>query len=284
MKKLIILLFVFTLFVGAAVAQDKGDEQVFGKLSVYSDVPDTDIYVDARYIGRDRASMSNISVGKHYVRVVKGEKSLLSGIVDVKEGEETVVVAKVEADSLEESRRKSNYVFFYGGITSVGFNLSRPDLANGVSSFPYSSQYGIGMELQQTIPNMDVNFDAGFSLNLPSKMTFMSSEEAGWLWRQGYVAIAAPYVSLSKEIASLSLFKINFGAGLNYAIYIPGGGVAISLEPRLGYMVFLEGVRRFENERKFIIRTGFLNYAGAVSVQNVSSPGFYLQSGMAYEL
>ena len=140
------------------------------------------------------------------------------------------------------------------------------------------------MELQQTIPNMDVNFDAGFSLNLPSKMTFMSSEEAGWLWRQGYVAIAAPYVSLSKEIASLSLFKINFGAGLNYAIYIPGGGVAISLEPRLGYMVFLEGVRRFENERKFIIRTGFLNYAGAVSVQNVSSPGFYLQSGMAYEL
>ncbi|OGC09588.1 hypothetical protein A3F86_06295 [candidate division WOR-1 bacterium RIFCSPLOWO2_12_FULL_45_9] len=275
MKKLIILLFVFTLFVGAAVAQDKGDEQVFGKLSVYSDVPDTDIYVDARYIGRDRASMSNISVGKHYVRVVKGEKSLLSGIVDVKEGEETVVVAKVEADSLEESRRKSNYVFFFGGLTDLGYDEAIPG-AN--ISYDYKPQLGFGAEVNFNTKIFDSRIDLGFFQNYPAGIVISATQEA-------QMSVSTPYINISKNIFKNKTVKVNAGGGLNFGIFSPGYRTSITIASRPGYQAFIEATRSGGESHYFVVRLGYVKYAGESAFPGqVTSAGYYLQSGMAYEL
>ncbi|MBI5078941.1 hypothetical protein HZB08_02855, partial [Candidatus Saganbacteria bacterium] len=100
----------------------------------------------------------------------------------------------------------------------------------------------------------------------------------------GNVSISSPYVCISKEILKLSSIRINAGGGFNYALYTPGGGVLLSIEPRLGYMFYLEGSRLTESGQKFAVKIGYINYAGRAGTTDISSSGFFVQTGVAYQL
>jgi hypothetical protein len=248
----------------------------YGKLTVYSDVLGADIYVDAKFVGQDRATISNIPVGKHYVRVVKEEKEIKTGIVEVKDGEETIIVAKQSEELLSRSR-KPNYVLLFGTVTNVGYSETNP---SGTYNLTYRPQFGVGTELKVAIPVVDVNLDLGFFLNYPSAIISGSAE--------AQMAITSPYISLGKDLFKSGPTKVSVGAGLNYGIFNPGGGTQISIASRLGYQLYLEMFRTLWENQKLVVKAGYITYNGrsatVVGAGDVSCSGLFLQTGLAYQL
>lgn len=284
MKKLVLFLAVSILISGLALAQyapPGGSDITYGKLTVYSDVVGTDIYVDAKFVGQDRATISNIPTGKHYVRVAKKEETIQSGIVTVKEGEETIVVAKQTEEQLLEKRRRPNHVLVFGCMTSVGYNEVNP---SGTYNLSYRPQYGVGTEVKFALPLANINVDLGFFLNYPSLVVSTTGN--------AQMAISSPYICVSREFLKLGPMKVNVGAGLNYGIFNPGGGTAISIASRPGYLAYLEGLRLLEDGQKLLIKFGYITYIGKSSLTinnvpqqgDVTSSGFFLQAGIAYQL
>ncbi len=283
--KLPIVVFLLCLSVsaawGAAAPVFQGE---YGKLTIYSDVLGADIYVDAKFVGQDRATISNIPEGKHYVRVVKEENTIQSGLVDVRGGEETIIVAKQTEEELLARMRRPNYLVMFGGMTSVGYNIS-PAAWGLFSSLTYSPQYGVGAEIRYAVPVVDVNVHAGFVLNYPSTITFPTSTETGFVWQNGKVSLSSPYICVSKEFLKAGPLRISAGGGFNYALYNPGGSVQLSIEPRLGYEGFIEAFRQFGEGQQLVLKVGYANYSGkAAGVSDISSPGYFLRGGFAYQL
>ena len=261
----------------------------FGRLTVYSDVSGVDIYVDGKYVGQDRATISNIPSGKHYVRVIKGEENIQSGIVSVKEGEETIIVAKPSENKLLEHMKRPTSVFFYGAYTDLNYNSTvgpgQPAPA-GTYSFEYKSQLGFGAEVQLPIPLTSFNLNFGFLQNYPGKIATGPSQE-------GDLAVSTPYLNISTNILKTQLFKVNVGLGINYAIYSPGFGTFISIEGRLGYQMFVEAVRGVADNSSLVLRLAYASYngrglgttsLGTTFPLDINAPGYHLQGGMAYQL
>ncbi|MFA5113393.1 MAG: PEGA domain-containing protein [Candidatus Margulisiibacteriota bacterium] len=283
MKKNLFAVVLLCCFVGLAWGANAPAFQgavEYGKLTVYSDVAGADIYVDAKFVGQDRATISNIPVGKHYVRVVKDDKEIQTGIVEVKEGQETIIVAK-QSEELLSKTRKPTQVALLGSFSAVGYKFS--PAVGGLSSFDYKPQFGLGAELKYPIPVIDVNIDLGFVLNMPSTLRFY--DLSGGTWEEGQVSLSSPYICLSKEVLKSGPFRINCGGGFNYALYTPGGGVQLSIEPRLGYQFYVEGARPIDQGQKMLVKAGYASYAGkAAGVTDITSAGYYLQAGLAYQL
>lgn len=261
----------------AAKAQPFADDGEYGKLTIFSDLPGSDIYVDAKFVGQDRAAISNIPVGKHYVRVVKEENTIQSGLVDVKEGEETIIVAKPTGDELLSKTRKPNHVLMFGNMSSVGYYEVNP---GGTYDYTYKPQYGVGTEIKFALPVVDLNIDLGFFLNYPSAIVTPSGE--------AQMAISSPYVCVGKDIVKAGPFKISAGAGFNYGIFNAGGGTTISIASRLGYMAYIEAMRNLGTSQKIAFKFGYLAYNGKsttnVGAGDVSCNGYFLQVGVAYPL
>jgi len=283
MRRLFLFCLVLLLVSPCLAAKPKalGADAEFGKLTVFSDVIGSDIYVDAKFIGQDRATISNMPVGKHYVRVVKAERTIQSGLVDVKEGDETIIVAKPTEDELLANIRKPSHVLIFGSMTGVGYNEVNP---NGTYNLTYRPQYGVGTEVKLAVPVVDVNIDLGFFLNYPSALIVGNAE--------AQMAISSPYVCVTKEFLKAGPFKLNAGGGLNYGIFNPGGGTNISIASRIGYMAYIEGMRNITDNQKLDIKLGYAVYNGRSSVRvgtttgygDVSCAGLFLTAGVAYQL
>jgi len=278
----LLVLFATSAFAATTPAPVFQADISYGKLTVYSDVTGSDIYVDAKFVGQDRAMISNIPVGKHYVRVVKDETTIQSGIVDVKEGEETIIVAKPAEEELQSRFKKQNHVLFFGSMTNVGYNFAIPVL--GLSSLPYSAQYGLGTEVSYAVPNTDVSLNFGFFLNYPSVISIVSPEGIGYVWKEGQLSISSPYVCISKNVYKIGPYNIKVGGGINYALYTPGGGLVINIVSRMGYMAYIEASRRILDSQLFVAKIGYISYAGKASVNDITSAGYFLQTGIAYQL
>lgn len=279
MKKTIIILSSIILFSGIALAQFGAPEQLervtYGKLTVYSDVLGSDIYVDAKFIGQDRASVTNIPTGKHYVRVVKDKKTIQSGIVRVKQGEETVIVAKSKEDQLEARQKKPNYVLFFGGLTDLGY---QENISGGTINLNYLPQLGFGAEVEFAIQNLDLRLDIGFAQNYPSVIQLGGGQEA-------QMAISTPYVNVVKNLIKTTMFKINVGAGLNYGIFSPGYQSQITISSRIGYQAFIEAVRSSGQNQILTFRLGYASYNGQIPTPGeVNSAGIYARGGVGYQL
>lgn len=293
MRRYFILFLSLILLSKLALAQFEApaamEQTTFGRLTVYSDVSGVDIYVDGKYVGQDRATISNIPSGKHYVRVVKGEETIQSGIVTVREGEETIIVAKPSEEKLLEHMKRPTYVFFYGGYTDLNYNSTvgpgQPAPA-GTYSFEYKQQLGFGAEVQMPIPLTSFNVGFGFLQNYPGTITLSPSTE-------GQLAISTPYLNISTNILKTQLVKINVGGGINYAIYSPGFGTFISIEGRLGYQLFIEAVRAGIDNPIYVLRLTYASYngrglgtsaTGSTFPLDINAPGYHLQGGVAYQL
>lgn len=251
-------------------------EQVaYGKLTVYSDILGSDVYVDAKFVGQDRATITNIPTGKHYVRVTKGEEEIQSGIVSVKEGEETIVVAKKDNKKLEEKSQKLNHVLFYGSWNDLAY---KETIASGTIDWDNKPQYGFGAEIQFNLPVLDIRLDLGFNQNYPSGLQISPSQEA-------QMAVSTPYMNISKNIFKTNAFKINGGVGVNYGIFSPGYQTLITIESRIGYQYFLEAVRAGGVNQTFTLRAGYANYNGRSAYPgDVAISGVYLLGGVGYQL
>jgi len=177
--------------------------------------------------------------------------------------------------------RKPNQVALLGSYTAVGYGLSQA--VSGFSSFDYRPQLGIGAELKYPVPVIDVNIDLGFVLNLPSILRFYDVTSA--TWNDGKVSLSSPYICLSKELIKSGPLRISLGGGFNYALYTPGGSVQLSIEPRLGYQFYAEGMRTIDQGQKMLIKLGYASYAGkAAGVTDITSAGYYIQAGLVYQL
>src|SRR3989338_206933 len=268
--KLTLCIFGCVLALSAAVRA----ETAYGKLTIYSDVLGSDIYVDAKFVGQDRATISNIPAGKHYVRVAKDEKNIQTGIVEVKEGEETIIVAKQTEEELLSKIRKPNHVLIFGSLT--GANYLETTTAT-TFNLPYRVQYGLGTEIKFVLPVVDINLDLGFFLNYPSQIETPTGN--------AQMAISSPYIAAGKDIIRLGPTKISAGLGFNYGIFNPGGGTTISISSRLGYFGFVEMMRNLgDNNQKLTVKAGYVNYIGKSAAGDVSCAGYFLQTGMAYQL
>ena len=297
MRLFLAVLAILFLSCNLALAQFQPPAEIeqnsYGRLTVYSDVTGVDIYVDGKFVGQDRATVSNIPAGKHYVRVAKGEENIQSGIVSVKEGEETIIVAKPSSDQLLSRIRKPTAVYFYGGLTDLTYNSvigqGQPAPA-GTYTYEYKPQLGFGAEVQFPIPLTNFRVDFGFAQNYPGTITISASEE-------GQLAVSTPYLNVSTGIIKSSWLKVNAGGGINYAIYSPGYRTAITIESRLGYQFFLEGVRTSGENQSYVLQLGYAIYNGKAlgAVKNTSgtytyfpvdinAPGFYVRAGAAYQL
>jgi hypothetical protein len=278
MRRNLSVLILLTLLAGVALAQiaPPAEEPVtYGRLTVYSDVAASDIYVDAKFVGQDRATISNIPTGKHYVRVVKGEETIQSGIVSVKEGEETIIVAKPKGDQLLERRRKPNRVLFFGGFTDLEYHEETPSVT---IDYNYKPQYGFGAEIEFSMPVLDLRIDLGFFQNYPGGIAVNPTQEAN-------MAISTPYLNISKNFFKTSALKINGGVGINYGIFSPGYKTQITISSRLGYQAFAEALLSSGQNEVFVVRLGYASYSGeSASPGTVTSAGYYLQGGVAYQL
>jgi hypothetical protein len=274
--KFIVICLVFGIFIfgfSAEAAKAPAFQGGYGKLTVFSDVLGSDIYVDAKFVGQDRATISNIPEGKHYVRVVKGEKTIQSGLVDVREGEETIIVAKSTEEEFLSNIKKPNHVLLFGSVTKVGYSETS---SSGTSNLVYQPQFGVGTEVKFVIPVVDINLDLGFFLNYPSTIVPGTTE--------AQMAISSPYVCVGKDIFKNGPLKISAGVGLNYGIFNPGGKTLISIASRLGYIGYIETFRALEDNQKLVAKGGYILYIGKGSVGDITSAGYFFQAGMAYQL
>jgi len=278
MRRPITVLFVLLLLAGMSAAQyaaPAGGQQTYGKLTVYSDVMGADIYVDAKFVGQDRATISNIPTGKHYVRVVKGGETIQSGIVEVKEGEETIIVAKSKEESLLEHVRKPNHVLFFMGLTDLEY---REDIPTQTVQYSYKPQYGFGAEVQFNVPVFDFRIDLGFHQNYPSGISITATQEA-------QMAVSTPYLNVSRSLFRTESIKFNGGVGINYGIFSPGYKTLITIASRLGYQAFLEGALYSGQDQYYLVRAGIVNFAGESAYPgSVNCGGYYVLGGVAYQL
>jgi len=278
MRNLAIFLMVSILISGGAFAQyaaPGGEDITYGKLTVYSDVVGADIYVDAKFVGQDRATISNIPTGKHYVRVAKMEETIQSGIVTVNEGEETIIVAKQDTESLLERSRKPNQVMFYFGYSDLGYSEAIPSTT---IIYEYKPQLGFGAEVEFPVPIFDFRIDVGFFQNYPAGIITSPTQEA-------YMAVSTPYLNVSKNFFKTSSIKVDGGVGMNYGIFTPGQKTAITIESRLGYQAFLEMLLSSGQDQAYRIRAGYVSFAGESAYPgNVTTAGYYVQGGIAYQL
>jgi hypothetical protein len=265
----------FALCVLSGLAAAQSEPATYGKLSVYSDVAGADIYVDAKFVGQDRATITNIPTGKHYVRVVSGEETIQSGIVRVVEGEETIIVAKPKADRLESRQRRPNYVLFFGGMTDLEY---RATISGATTSYDYKPQYGYGAEIEFNISELDLRIDLGFIQNYPAPIAISSSSEVS-------MAISSPYINISKNILSMTMLKVNIGGGLNHAIFSPGLGTKIWVASQVGYQFFIEAVRSSGETQIYSARLGYATYNGNTDFpSDISAVGLYFRAGVGYQL
>ncbi|MFC1637714.1 PEGA domain-containing protein [Candidatus Margulisiibacteriota bacterium] len=279
MRRIVGIVMLMMLLAGSAAAQfappDTVEQTAYGRLTVYSDVDGSDIYVDAKFVGQDRATISNIPIGKHYVRVVKGDETIQSGIVSVTEGEETIIVAKPTGDNLEESRRKPNRVLFFAGYSDLGYEEALPGTTY---SYNYKPQYGFGAEVEFPVPLWDLRIDMGFFQNYPGGIAVSATQEA-------HMAISTPYLNISKSIIKTPALKINGGVGINYGIFSPGYRTQITISSKLGYQAFLEAELSSGQHEVYLVRAGYISYSGeSAAPGTVTSAGYYLQGGVAYQL
>jgi len=271
---LCILNFAFPAF--AANGQTTRADAVYGKLTVYSDVFGSDIYVDAKFVGQDRAMISSLPVGKHYVRVVKDEKTIQSGLVDVREGEETIIVAKPAEEELLSKFKKQNLIhayLSYSMLNHTGSKTGSPEITGDLAPL-----FGVNFEAVFPIPFLDLNTILGFRYNLPASI------------RSGGVkltdmTISGPYGNISKRIIDRFMGRRNvnldIGAGLNYSYY---SGEMISITGGLGYQLYAE--LSFKGEMQLtVLRAGYLVNTGRGSNQyNFSNSGYFVSGGIAYQL
>lgn len=271
-----IFVFLFLVFPcqGAKAPAFKEDAG-YGKLTVYSDVQGSDIYVDAKFVGQDRATISNIPVGKHYVRVVKDDKTIQSGLVDVKEGEETIIVAKLEEELLSKFR-KPNLIHIYlsgSNLNHIGRKSGTSEVTGDLAPF-----YGINVEGIFPVPVLDFNAVVGFRYNLPAAMS------AGGV-KVTDLTISGPYVNLSKKVIDRLLgnrnLSLGVGGGLNYSFY---SGELMSITGTLGYQAYAE--LAFAGETQLtLFRAGYLVNLGKGSNQyNFTNSGYFISCGLAYKL
>jgi len=249
----------------------------FGKLTVYSDVLGADIYVDAKFVGQDRAMISNIPVGKHYVRVVKDEKTIQSGIVEVKEGEETIIVAKPSEEELVSRTKRNTYVYLFGSLTSVDF-ISTMGAAKMSAAF--RPMYGLGGEVHIAIPAADLIAEVGFIQHFPA---------LGEISGQSFsMAISSSNLNIVKEVAKLSNVKIRAGVGINYSLYSSGAGTGtgVGIASRIGYQAVAEAYRQIDINQLWLFRLGYVIYNGqnTLVASDISNTGYSMQFGMAYQL
>lgn len=275
MKRILPILFVLAVILSFCSQAQETVQLTYGKLTVYSDVKGADIYVDAKFVGQDRAAISNIPTGKHYVRVAKKDQTIKSGIVQVKEGEETIIVAKITEEELLAQRRKPNRVFFFSSITDLGYSESIP--AQTID-YDYRPQLGVGAEIQFPVPMFDFRIDIGFTQNYPSGITINPTQEA-------HMAVSTPYLNVSKNIISNPTYKVNAGLGLNYGIFSPGYKTLITIASRLGYQAFIEAELSSGQNSFILARLGYISFSGESAFPGqVTAPGYYLQAGAAYQL
>lgn len=281
MKKLgWVICFVMVVCSGAFAAEPAKvpifpGEVEYGKLTVYSDVLGADIYVDAKFVGQDRATISNIPAGKHYVRVVKEEKTIQSGIVDVRVNEETIIVAKLEEELLSKYRKQNliHAYFSYSALNHVGKKTGTSEISGDLGPF-----FGINFEGIFPIPLVDFNLILGFRYNLPASISSGGVKLTD-------MTISGPYGNISKRIVDRLLgnrnLSLDIGGGLNYSFY---SGELMSITGSLGYQAYAELALKSENQ--FIVgRAGYLTYNGRGSNQyNFSNTGYFVSAGVAYQL
>lgn len=272
-----IFIFLFLVFAcEAAKAPALKEDIAYGKLTVYSDIQGSDIFVDAKFVGQDRATISNIPVGKHYVRVVKEDRTIQSGLVDVKEGEETIIVAKPAEEELLSRFRKPNLIHVYMSYSSLnhtGNKAGSAEVSGELSPF-----YGVNFEGVFPVPLLDFDVILGFRYNLPAPI------KAGGV-KLTDMTISGPYGNVSKKIVDRLLGNRNLsfgiGGGINYSFY---SGELISITGSLGYQLFAEVSLRGENQLT-IFRAGYLVNTGKGSNQyNFTNSGYFVSGGIAYPL
>ena len=252
------------------------EDLAFGRLSVYSDVPGADIYVDAEFVGQDRATISSIPAGKHYVRVVKDEKSIQSGIVDVREGEETIIVAKPAEEELLSQFRKPNLIHLYvsySGLSHIGRKSGTPEVSGDLAPF-----YGLNVEGRFPVPVFDVNLLLGFRYNLPAALSSAGVKVTD-------LTISGPYLEVSKKMIERVFgnrnLSLGLGGGFNYSFY---SGDKISITGLLGYEFFTE-LLLVQDNQTVNFRGGYLLYNGRGSNEFIfTNSGIFFSGGVAYKL
>ena len=260
----------------AAKTPAYNEDTAFGRLSVYSDVPGADIYVDAKFVGQDRATVSNLPAGKHYVRVVKNEKSIQSGIVDVREGEETIIVAKPTEEELLSQFRKPNLIHLYAsysGVNYIGRKSGTAEVSGDMAPF-----YGLNVEGIFPIPVFDINLLLGFRYNLPATLSAAGAKVTD-------LTISGPYLDVSKKMLERVFgnrnLSLGLGGGFNYSFY---SGQGLSITGQLGYGFYGELALAQENQT-LNFRGGYLFNTGNGSNGFVfTNSGIFFSGGVAYKL
>jgi hypothetical protein len=284
MKKLGLVLLLFLLAFSFAYAQEKT-----GKLIVFSDVPEVDIFVDGVWVAKNKLTL-DIVVGKHYVRVAKGDETIQSGIVDIEEGKEKIIVAQPKGKTEFTIRRM---LFLFGSYSSLSFDLPATNVEGGVNySFKNTSLdpfAGIGAEMIFYLPMVDLSTNFGFNFNFSSiaKGTVGIVGTTTEALSTATIGISNVYVNVSKSMLYQKAFELAAGAGANYSFY---SGATYVGNP--GFQAYLEAqIKEFDNSplpQPIIVRLGYLQSSGTSTAgsttRTVVDKGYFLRGGIAYNL
>ncbi|HVN67101.1 MAG TPA: hypothetical protein VMT55_01925, partial [Candidatus Sulfotelmatobacter sp.] len=105
---------------------------------------------------------------------------------------------------------------------------------------------------------------------------------------EAQMAISSPYICVGKDLYRAGPYKISAGGGFNYGIFNPGGRTLISIASQLGYQAYVELFRTLADNQKMVVKGGYVSYNGKSSIGtgtgDVTSAGYFLQLGMAYQL
>jgi len=275
---------------GISLAQERT-----GKLTVFSDVPEVDIFVDGVWAAKNKLVI-DIPVGKHYVRVAKGEETIQSGIVEIEEGKEKIVVAQPKGKAELPIRRM---LYIFGSYSSLSYDLpasvtvtdpnTGASTTYGFKNTSYDPFFGAGAEMVFYLPFIDLSTNFGFNFNF-------TSNARGTIYQVGttlealdaaVVGVSTIYGNISKIAIYEKSFEINAGLGVNYSFY---SGATYVGSP--GGQVYLEDmIKEFAGKvlpQPFIIRLGYLYCSGTSSsrgyTQTVVNKGLFLRAGIAYNL
>lgn len=254
----------------AAKPATSESEVDYGKLSIRSEIPGSDIYVNAKYLGQDKAFLSALPVGKHYLRVIKDGWTYQSGLVEVKGGEETTIIAKPTDDKLVANYKKQNMVHIYlsgSKLSHFGVKTGSEDAIADIAPF-------LGVNLEVIFPFWEIDTSLGFRYNVPAAMSIGGTKITE-------LTISGPYANVSKKIIPFKYSNLSIGGGVNYSFY---SGNYISISGITGYQAYLELASK-EETQSTILRGGYLvNYGRGSNQYNFSNAGFFLTAGVAYRL
>lgn len=277
-------IFLLILLVGASLAEERT-----GKLTVFSDIPEVDIFVDGVWAAKNKLVI-DIPIGKHYVRVAKGEETIQSGIVEIEEGKEKIIVAQPKGKTELPIRRM---LYFFGSYSSLSYDLPSSVTVGGTTySFKdtsYDPFLGLGGEVVFYLPFIDLSTNVGFNYNFNSTargtiVTVGTTLETPDI---ATVGVSTLYGNLSRILIYEKNYEVNLGAGFNYSFY---SGATYVGSP--GWQVYLENMVKQLGGRilqqPLIIRLGYLYCSGTSSsrgyTQSVVNKGLFLRAGIAYNL